>query len=164
MTRESPFRQAEPVEAWFLTLDCRLRGNDGERMTRESPFRQAEPVEAWFLTLDCRLRGNDGNREGASPRNGLPETVTLSLSKGDGSDRPPKVFPGHPAPHPDPEPPSPPSLSQSWERAPEAPRAVVWSALPLESGEGPGVGALPSVSHKKKPRQELSLLQLRCNR
>ena len=28
MTRESPFRQAEPVEAWFLTLDCRLRGND----------------------------------------------------------------------------------------------------------------------------------------
>jgi len=29
MTRESPFRQAEPVEAWFLTLDCRLRGNDG---------------------------------------------------------------------------------------------------------------------------------------
>ena len=43
-----------------VPLDCRLRGNDGERMTRESPFRQAEPVEAWFLTLDCRLRGNDG--------------------------------------------------------------------------------------------------------
>jgi len=41
-------------------LDCRLRGNDGERKTRESPFRQAEPVEAWFLTADCRLRGNDG--------------------------------------------------------------------------------------------------------
>jgi len=63
-TRESPFRQAEPVEAWFLTAEgC---GENAPAILFHPPFDKLRVTsrERYAGTgLDCRLRGNDGEEE-----------------------------------------------------------------------------------------------------
>ena len=60
-TRESPFRQAEPVEAWFLTAEgC---GENAPAILFHPPFDKLRVTSRGRYAgtgLDCRLRGNDG--------------------------------------------------------------------------------------------------------